>query len=330
MTFAHPRLLWLLLLLPVLAVYDGRWGLCARARLRFSSLGLFGTRVAPAGGEHRALTGLRLAAIALALLALARPQRGQERREVTAAVTDIILCLDISDSMRSLDFKPRNRLEAALEVLKMFVKERTNDRLGLVLFAKYAFTQCPLTLDHGALLGFLDNVRIGLVEENRTAVGTAIATSVARLKNSAAKSKLIVLLTDGKSNFGDVDPVTAAKAAAAFGIKIYTVGAGAPGGGMIEVEDPFFGKRVVRAPENDLDEATLRRVAETTHGSYFRARDFEGLKKVYQDIDRLEKTDVKAETYADYHDVHFPLLLAAFVLLSLEGALRFTLWRRFP
>lgn len=331
MIFAHPNVLWGLLLLPLLALYEIRWGAGAKARLRLSSLDLLPAGLGTAvDGPSRILAGLRLGALAFAFVALARPQRGQERQEVTSPATDIVLCLDVSDSMRSLDFKPKNRLDAALEVIKEFVKHRSADRIGLVLFANGAFTQCPLTLDHGALMGFLDNVGIGVVDPQRTAVGTAIATAVGRLKKSEAKSKVIVLLTDGQSNAGEVDPPTAARAAAAFGIKIYTVGAGAPGGGLIEVDDPFFGKRLVRTPENELDEATLRRVAEDTHGVYFRATDLASLKKIYGEIDRMEKTDVKTQTFAEYRDVYPVWLWGAFLLLAAEGILSQTLWRRYP
>lgn len=329
MTFARPAALWLLLLLPLLAVYERRWGLWARARLKFPSLKILSGGLRPPTKEHF-LAALRLAALGLMVIALARPQRGQTREEVTSPATDIMLVLDISDSMRSLDFKPRNRFQAAMEVLRQFIKDRSRDRLGLVVFARDAFTQCPLTLDHGALLGFLDNVRIGLVDPDRTAVGSALATATARLKASAAKSKIIVLLTDGRSNFGDVDPVTAAKAAAALGLRVHTVGAGAPGGGTVEIDHPFFGKQTVRAPENELDEGTLRQVAEITGGRYFRATDFESLKKTYKEIDALEKTDVKTETFSDYRDAHGPFLWAALALVFVDLFLRYGFWRRFP
>ncbi|MBK8126917.1 MAG: VWA domain-containing protein [Elusimicrobia bacterium] len=227
MTFARPAALWLLLLLPLLAAYERRWGLWARARLNFPSFKILSGGLRPPTKEHF-LAALRLAALGLVVIALARPQRGQTREEVTTPATDIMLVLDLSDSMRSLDFKPRNRFQAAMEVLRQFIKDRPRDRLGLVVFAREAFTQCPLTLDHGALLGFLDNLRIGLVDPDRTAIGSALATATARLKGSAAKSKIIVLLTDGRSNFGEVDPVTAAKAAAALGLRVHTVGAGLP------------------------------------------------------------------------------------------------------
>lgn len=329
MTFARPEALWLLALAPLLAIYEKRWGLTARARLRLSTVAVGGGDVRPPRNE-RILAGLRMAALGLLILALARPQEGQAREEVVAPATDIMLVLDLSDSMRSLDFKPRNRFQAAMEVLRQFIKDRPRDRLGLVVFARQAFTQCPLTLDHGALLGFLDNARIGLVPEDRTAIGSALATATARLKDSAAKSKVVVLLTDGRSNFGEVDPVTAAKAAAALGLRVHTVGAGAPGGGVVEIDHPLFGKQTVRSPENELDEATLREVADVTGGRYFRATDFESLKKIYREIDALEKTDIKTETYSDYRDVYLPFLGAALILLVLEGGLRYGPWRRLP
>jgi len=330
MTFAHPEILWFLALLPGLAYYDYRWGFLARAKITFSSLALVGGGHAQRPVDQILRAGLRILGLGLLIVALARPQEGQERREVTSPATDIVLCLDLSDSMRSLDFKPRNRFEAAVEVMRQFISSRTDDRIGLVLFAKYAFTQCPLTLDHGSLLGFLDQVKIGLIEQDRTAIGSAIAASVARLKDSEAKTKLIVLLTDGRSNYGDVDPITAAKTATAFGIKIYAVGAGAPGGGSIEINDPLFGKRLVKTAENELDEPTLREVAQRTGGTYFRATDFESLKKIYTEIDQMEKTEVRVETYAEYKDRYFFFLMLGFMLIGLETLLATTLWRRIP
>ncbi len=328
MSFARPEALWLLLLLPVLAVFDVRWGISLKAKLRFSDRRLLG----PGRGSFasfRALSALRLAAIALGLVAWARPQEGQSREESLTPVTDILLVLDISDSMRSLDFAPKDRLGAALDVLKTFVQAREHDRLGLVLFAKYAFTQCPLTADRGALLGFLDKVKIGMVDERQTAIGSALAVAAGRLKNSEAKSKVVVLLTDGNNNAGDVDPVTAAKAAAALGVKIYAVGAGSPEGGIFP-EEGIFGRRLVRRPGQELDEATLRRVAETGGGRYFRATDMDSLKKIYKEIDALEKTEVQVVTFSDYQDRYFPFLLAAFFVFAIEMLLSQTIWRRLP
>jgi Ca-activated chloride channel homolog len=328
--FAHPAVLWGLLLLPLLAWYEIQWGLGAKARFRFSWLGLAGR---PDPGPRRdsllILTGLRLAALALVLLALARPQKGRHGEDVLTPATDILLCLDTSTSMEALDFKPKNRLDAAKDVIQDFIRHRRHDRIGLVVFSGLAFTQCPLTVDYGALAGFLDHARTGMIQEDGTAIGTAILTSVARLKDSAAKSKVIILLTDGRNNRGEVDPVTAAKTAAAFGIKIYAVGTGAVGGSLYRVEDPIFGTREVRLPE-DLDEPTLREVAGVTQGKYFRATDWKSLRQIYKDIDAMEKTDVQVRTFTDFQDAYLPLVAAALCLLMTEVALAQTLLRRVP
>jgi Ca-activated chloride channel family protein len=325
MRFGNPAVLLLIPLLVVLALWDGRRGMAVRARIAFSR---------PEGTENplelRAQMGLRILGLLLLVLVLARPQRTRLLPPDTAPATDIMLCLDISDSMRSLDFTPADRLGAALEVLRRFVADRPADRLGLTLFAAEAVTQCPLTLDHNALLTALDNVRIGLVDESRTAVGDGLAAAVARLRKSAAKSKVVVLLTDGRANAGAVDPETAARAAAALGVRVHTVGAGAPGGGLMPVEDPFFGKRLVRLPQNELDEATLGKVAALTGGRYFRAKDLEGLKSIYAEIDRLEKTDVAVPPTVENEDLYFPLLLAAFLTLGLNALAVHTWWRRLP
>ncbi len=330
MIFANPHFLWALILLLFLGVYEYAWGLHAKARIRFSSFTLFGD--GPAKMRRNGLiflTILRLMVLLLVIVALARPQKGQEREQVLAPATDIMLCVDTSSSMEALDFKPKNRLEAAKDVIKEFIKNRPHDRIGLVVFSGLAFTQCPLTLDHGALLGFMDHVKIGMIGEDGTAIGSGIATAVSRLKDSAAKSKMIVLLTDGRNNQGAVDPVTAAKTSAAFGIKIYTIGAGAPGGAVYPVDDPFFGKRYVTLPE-DLDEDTLRQVANATHGLYFRATDLKSLKNIYAEIDEMEKTDIQVDTFAEYKDLYPPLLMLAFMLFVIEITLSQTLLRRFP
>jgi Ca-activated chloride channel family protein len=329
MHFAHPAFLWGLLLLPALAAYDHAFGLRAKARFRFSSLELLGRPPARRRDGLLVLSALRLAALAMLFLALARPQEGQTSSEAVTPATDILLCVDTSGSMEALDFKPRNRLDAAKDVIREFIKNRTHDRIGLVVFSGLAFTQCPLTTDYGAVLGFLDNVRIGMIQEDGTAIGDAVGVCLARLKGSEAKSKVIVLLTDGRNNRGTLDPLTAAKAAASFGVKIYCVGAGVPGEALYPVQDPVFGTRYVRVPE-DLDEGTLRAIAETTRGLYFRAKDFESLKKIYKEIDRLEKTDVKVRTFTDYRDLYAPLLWAALILFLLEAALSATALRRLP
>ena len=286
-------------------------------------------RSTPKSDGSAVLSHLRLASLVLLIVALARPQHGQTHEEALTPTTDILLVLDTSGSMAALDFKPLNRLEGAKEVIRRFVDNRPHDRIGLVVFAAMAFTQCPLTLDHAALLGFLDSVKIGIVPEDRTAIGSAIAVAAARLQKSEAKSKTVILLTDGRNNAGEVDPLTAAKAAAALGIKIYAVGAGKPGGAEYPVDDPVFGRRIVTLPE-DLDEDALRAIADATGGRYFRATSLENLHKIYDEIDRLEKTEIKTETYSDYRDVYFPWLFAGFLVLLTELTLAHTIFRRIP
>jgi Ca-activated chloride channel family protein len=203
-----------------------------------------------------------MVAIFIFILAFARPQAGQKEEEIITEGIDIMLTLDISGSMKAEDFAPQNRLGAAKEVLKEFIKSRKNDRIGMVVFSRYSFTQCPLTLDYGVLLELLDKVDIGMIEDG-TAIGMAISNAVNRLRDSTVKSKIIILLTDGVNNAGKIDPMTAAKAAKALGIKIYTVGAGRPGGAMYPVEDPIFGKRYVQM-ETEIDETLLKNIATET------------------------------------------------------------------
>lgn len=326
MRFADPLWLWGLLVPPLLFIYQSRWGHRRQARGVFSSFDFLVEAGRP--NPRRRLDFLRGLALGLAFLALARPQIGHSREVVITPTTDVMLVLDISSSMRALDFDPKNRLEAAQDVIRDFISQRPHDRLGLVVFSAYAFTQCPLTLDHGALLEFLDQVHIGAIEDG-TAIGLGIATAASRLKNSAAKSKVMVLLTDGRNNRGNIDPVTAARAAAALGVKIYTVGSGALGGSKIPVDDPLWGRRLVPIQE-DLDEGTLRAVANASGGKYFRARDTRSLKDTYREIDRLEKTDLKTETLGQANDLYLPWAWAAALLFALECLLGVTVWAVWP
>jgi Ca-activated chloride channel family protein len=325
-SLTHPYALALLAALPFLAYYQWRWGPKARARMRFS-LSLAPTAKGP--DREGILSHLRLASLALLIVAAAGPRRGTTREETPTPTTDIMLVLDTSSSMEALDFKPKNRVEGAKEVMRTFIEHRPLDRIGLVVFAGMAFTQCPLTLDHAALLEFLDKVAVGIVPEDRTAIGSALAVATARLRKSEAKSKTIILLTDGRNNAGVVDPVTAAKAAATLGVKIYAVGAGKPGGAEYPVDDPVFGRRIVILPE-DLDETALRAVADAGGGRYFRATSLEGLKNIYDEIDRMEKTDVKAEIISDYRDASFPWILAGFLVFLTEILLTHAAFRRIP
>lgn len=274
------------------------------------------------------LVGLRILALALMFVALARPRAGTEVVDVSSEGIDIMLILDISSSMQAEDFKPNNRLYVAKEEIKKFIAKRPNDRIGLVVFARYAFTQCPLTVDHGVLLSFVDQVTFGMVED-ATAIGMAVATAANRLRESPAKSKIMVLLTDGDNNAGEIDPITSANLAAALDIKVYTIGAGKPGNAMYPIQDPLFGKRYVYQPVK-IDEETLTEIANRTGGKYYRARSGEELDKIYAEIDQLEKTEINVSARIQYRELFQPLLYGALGFLVLELVLGSTYFRKLP
>jgi Ca-activated chloride channel homolog len=329
MRFADPIFLILLGLIPVFI-----WDYFRRSRERNSSIIFSDTSVfkgiRPGFREryrHIPMI-LRMTALFIFILALARPQAGQKEEEIITEGIDIILTLDTSSSMKAEDFKPQNRLGAAKEVMEQFIKSRRNDKIGLVVFSRFSFTQCPLTLDYGVLLDLLDKIHIGIIEDG-TAIGTAIANSVNRLRDSTAKSKIIILLTDGINNAGKIDPLTAAKTAKALGIKIYTIGAGRPGGALYPVEDPVFGKRYVRM-NTEIDEALLKEIADATGGMYFRAKDEKGLKEIYETIGKLEKTKIETKEYANYTDLAGYFLLPGLIIFLLEVLLSGTILRKLP
>ena len=272
---------------------------------------------------------LKVLAIVLIIFTLARPRLARSFEEVKTQGIDIILTLDVSGSMRAEDFKPENRLYVAKEVIKEFVEERTNDRIGLVVFATQAFTQCPLTIDHNVLINFLEHVDFGIVEDGATAIGTAIAMSCNRLKDSPTKSKVIVLLTDGVNNAGKIDPITAADIAATLGIKIYTIGIGKVGNAPFPIDDPFMG-RIYKYLPNLLDEETLTEVAEKTGGRYFRAETSEKLTEVYKEISQLETTEIKTKGFIQYKELFTPFLLSAMGLFLLEAIFSRTRYRKIP
>lgn len=331
MRWANPEYLWLLLVLPVMLGYLLYFRSEDIPELRFPSF----KRLPIQNKQQRWDAGvlflgfLRIIAVFLVIIALARPQRGLRSEELSTKATDIMICLDASRSMLTLDFKPSNRFDVAKKVISDFVKGREHDRMGLVLFAEHAITQCPLTLDRNAILNVLQQVHVGAIPPDQTAIGVGLATSVNRLKNSAAKSKVLILVTDGVNNAGSVDPITAAKTAAAFNIKIYTIGAGSPEGGMIPIPDPILGERLVQA-KTDLDEDTLLKIASESNGKYFRAKSSDGLKTIFNEIDALEKTDIKRKEFVDYQELYIWLLLPAVFLLLVELSLTKTIFRTVP
>jgi Ca-activated chloride channel family protein len=270
---------------------------------------------------------LRWTALGLLIVAMARPQRTSSEEQIFTEGIDIVLTLDISTSMAAMDFQPDNRLEAAKKVGAEFVDHRTSDRIGLVVFAAQSFTQCPLTLDYRVLKDLMSKVEMGMVEDG-TAIGMAIANGVNRLRNSIAKSRVMILLTDGQNNRGELDPVTAAQTAAALGIKIYTIGVGTKGTAPYPQQTPW-GMRTVQIPVN-IDEDMLREIANITKGRYFRATDTEELTEIYQGIDRLERSKVEVSHYRRVAELFYPYLALALVCLVLEAVLVRTRFRKIP
>ncbi len=298
------------------------------ATIRFSSLStIHELPVQSRFSPRRLLFGLRMLALLLLILGFARPQSGIRGEEVLTEGIDIVLAIDISSSMLAEDIRP-NRVEATKIVAKEFIQGRKNDRIGLVVFAGEAYTQCPLTLDYSILLSFLDEIRVGMIEDG-TAIGMGIATAVKRLKSSEAKSKIIILLSDGQNNRGEIDPITAAQTAQAFEIKIYTICAGTRGTALYPVEDPFFGKRYVPM-KVDVDEELMQRIAQMTGGRYYRATDRRSLESIYREIDRLEKTEIKVKEYTRYNEWFSYFVFAGFVLVLAEVVLGHTRFRTLP
>jgi len=340
-TFEDLRLL--ALLAPLYAAWAIVWFLIPRWRrrrgrepvIRFSTLRQAGRVPASLTLALRRFTrALRLITVALLVMAMARPQTGRKLTQVSSEGIDIVLVMDTSGSMQALDLdadrpiqRRRNRLEVAKDVVREFIEGRPHDLLGLVVFGDDAFTQCPLTLDHGVLVNLLDDVEIG-VAGDRTAIGSAIATAVKRMRQSKAKSKVVVLLTDGRSNAGTVAPATAAELARTQGVRIYAIGAGARGRAPFLV-DSVFGSRVVYQ-DVEIDEQQLRALAEATGGAYYRAEDHQALRGIYAEIDRLERSEITTTSYVEYEDRYPWIVLAALGLLLVEVALLSTRLRALP
>jgi Ca-activated chloride channel family protein len=326
--FADPHFLMLLLLVPFFVFWYARRQKGRGGTLRFSYLG-FIKEVHRSSAERarHVLFVLRMLILSLLILAFARPQSGIKGEEVITQGIDIVLAMDVSSSMLAEDIKP-NRVEAAKQVASEFVKGRKNDRIGMVVFSGEAYTQCPLTIDYGIVLGFLKEIHVGMIEDG-TAIGMGLATAVNRLRTSEAKSKVIVLLTDGRNNRGEIDPVTAAQTAQAFDVRIYAVGAGTRGTALYPVNDPFFGKRYVPM-QVDIDEETLMKIADMTKGKYFRATDRRQLESIYKEIDEMEKTKIKVKEYTRYSELFYYLVGAAGLLLLGETGLAHTRFRKIP
>jgi Ca-activated chloride channel family protein len=324
---------WLLVFgLVLVPVFYGHLNRRGSGRIRFSSLAAFGGIPPSLSVQLRhSLIVLRCMGIGLCVIALARPQAGQKETEIITEGIDIMLCLDTSGSMRALDFeregKRTDRLDVVREVVKAFIQKRENDRIGMVVFGEQAFTQCPLTMDYGVLLSFLDRIEIGMAGDS-TAVGSALATGVKRLKEVPGESKVIILVTDGRNNAGRIAPETAAEIAKTYDVKVYTIGVG------VEGESPFlmetlFGKRYVYQ-KVDLDEETLKHIADVTGGAYFRAQDTASLEEIYRQIDQMERTEAKVKEYMEYEELFVKFAFPGLLLILAGFVLENTRFRKIP
>ncbi len=330
-SFASPIFLPLLLLIPLLSYLRGHSGKAPAVLFSSGDLlrAISSRRESARGWFSSSLTYLALACF---ILALARPQKGEAVVQTTASGIDIIIALDVSKSMLAEDFtvgrRTANRLDAIKKVTQEFIEGRPNDRIGIVAFAGQPYLVSPLTLDHDWLLKNLERVKIGLVEDG-TAIGSALASAANRLKDRKAKSKLIVLLTDGDNNAGKIQPLTAADAAAALGIKIYAIGAGSRGYANIPLQDQY-GRTVYRRIRVDFDEQTLTEVAAKSDGEYFRATGTESLTEIFAKIDQFEKTEIQVKRYQRFHDLYHWFTGGGLFLLILSIVLTNTIWRRNP
>lgn len=325
-TFANPGFLFLLLLLIPLIV----WYVLKHDRIK-PYIQISETQQLKKTGTlkirfRHVLFVFRMLALALIIIVLARPQLSNNMRKVSNEGIDIMIALDISGTMLSRDFKP-DRLEAAKDVAIEFISGRPNDRIGLVIFSGESFTQCPLTIDHAVLINLFKDIKSGMIEDG-TAIGLGLANAVNRLKDSDAKTKVIILLTDGVNNQGSIAPMTAAEIAKTFNIRVYTVGIGTQGTAPYPVQTPF-GIQFQNVPV-EIDEALLNKIATMTHGKYFRATNNQKLRDIYKEIDRLEKSKMQITEYSKHKEEYFWFGIAAGILLLLELLFRYTVFKTIP
>jgi len=330
-TFAHPYLLLLLLLVPVLAWLKGRRGhdpafvyssvelLHSLTRTRRSSAGAF-------------LATLLWLGLALLVVALAQPQFTRSHTSIQASGVDIIVAIDLSGSMQAEDFELRgervNRLTMAKSVLDTFIENRPNDRIGIVAFATDAYTAAPLTLDHDFLRVNLERLQLGTISANSTAIGSGLSTAINRLRDVDSKSKIVVLMTDGQNNAGEIEPLVAADAAQALAVKVYTIGVGTHGEAPVPVY--FMGQKTYRMQPVDIDEDTLMEIATKTGGTYYRADNAKRFQEIYEEIDRLEKTDAEMKKFTQYRELFGWFVGLGLTVLTAHTVLNQTVWRRLP
>ena len=326
-SFLNPGFLYLLfLLIPAITWYVLK-NKTDRAGMKISALDGFIN--VPNTYKHylrHIIFGFRILAVALLIIVLARPQSVDKWEDISTEGIDIVMSLDISSSMLARDFKP-DRLEASKELATEFISGRSDDRLGLVVFSGESFTQCPLTTDHAVVINMMRDIQTGMIEDG-TAIGMGLATAINRLKDSKAKSKVIILMTDGVNNMGEIAPVTAAGIAQSFNIRVYTIGVGSRGMAPYPVQTPYG--RQYRQMKVEIDEEVLKDIAEITNGKYFRATDNNQLKQIYQEIDKLEKSKIDVKEFRKKSEEYLLFVIIAGVLLFIEVLMRNTLLRGLP
>ena len=327
LTFGNPGFLYLLLVIPLLGVWYFYRRRKNTADLQFSDTGGF----SQVGRNLKfyichGLYVLRLLAVCILIIALARPQTSLSRQDISVEGIDLVIALDVSGSMLAMDFKP-DRLEAAKDLAIEFIDGRPNDRIGLVIFSGETFTQCPLTTDHAVLKNLFRDIHSGMIE-NGTALGDGLATAVNRLRGSKAVSKVIILLTDGVNNMGSLDPRSAAEIAKLYGIRIYTIGIGSMGQAPCPVQTPFGIQ--TKMEEVEIDEPLLMEIAKGTDGQYFRATNNVKLRAIYQEIAKMEKSKIDVTEFRKKKEEFLPLVLLAFILIGAEMLLRYLYLRNLP
>ncbi len=327
--FADPLFFLLLLMIPVLVWRYLRRQRTGEGSLRFAStVGFEGVRPSWTVRFRHVLFFLDLLALVLCITAMARPQKGTEEEEILTEGVDIIVALDASGSMAAEDFEPHNRLYVAKLVVRQFVEGLKHDRVGMVVFAGKAVTRCPLTLDYGVILNVVDGIELGSIEDG-TAIGNALATCLNRLRESKARSKVIILVTDGVNNRGEIQPLDAAGIARTLGVKIYTVGIGSQGMARVPVDDPKYGRVYVNM-QVEIDEASLTRIADMTGGLYYRATDRPSLQRIFSEIGRLEKTQIQVKSYTHFDERFLNYLALALGLSIVTTVAGFTRFAKLP
>ena len=328
-SFANPEFFWIFLIIPILLAWYIWKNKTQEAELQMSSFdGFSGIKKTFKKPFRHILFVLRMLVISLLIVALARPQSSSSYKNITTKGIDIVIALDISGSMLSQDFKP-DRIEAAKSIAMDFIDSRPNDKIGLVIFSGESFTLCPLTTDHAVIKNLFSSVKTGMIEDG-TAIGMGLATAVNRIKDGKAKSKVIILMTDGVNNMGSIAPLTAAEIAKTFGVRVYTIGIGTEGKALTPVAILPNGQYQYAYQDVQIDEDLLGKIAAMTGGKYFRATDNDKLKSIYGEIDKMEKSRIEEKDFTNKAECFLPFALAAAILLLLEIVLKNTVFKRIP